>query len=52
MEEVHLFIFTVFAIPGGLLKFLPSVVGPGPTFESLRSLERKIWTTKLFYLGG
>lgn len=51
MEEVHLFIFTVFAIPGASLQFLPSVVGPGPTFESLRSSERKIWITQLFYLG-
>lgn len=33
MEEVHLFILTVFVIPGGSLKFLPSMVGQGPAFE-------------------
>lgn len=33
MEEANLFILTVFAIPGGLLEFLPPIVGFGPTFE-------------------
>lgn len=33
MEEVRLFILTVFAIPGGLLKLFLSMAGLGPAFE-------------------
>lgn len=33
MEEVHLFILTVFAIPGGSLESLPSMAGLRPAFE-------------------
>lgn len=41
MEEASLFIFTVFAVLGGLLKFLPSMAGFRPNIRKVLDLWKE-----------
>lgn len=50
-EEAHLFVFTVLALPGDLLKFLPSVAGCRPTSEKAQIFGKKDLDNKVVLSG-